>query len=192
MLAFREATHTYTLDGRVLPSVSQVLRQVVDFSRVPPEILERKRQIGVALHAAIELGDDLDPDSLDELVVPFYSAWRRFMDDTGYKPRLNEHPIYSVKYNYAGKPDTVGKLGRREALIDYKSAWDLHPATGLQTAAYLNGLWEMDLCDRDLPRFALQLRHNGTYRLEPLTDPNDFSVFLSLLSLWNWKQRHGI
>jgi hypothetical protein len=192
MLTFAAETHQYRWDNRIVPSVTQVLQQVQDFSMVALEVLERKRQIGVALHAAIEMGDELDPDSLDELVVPFYRAWRSFMADTGYKPRLNEQPIYSVKYNYAGKPDTVGKLGRREALIDYKSAWDLHPATGPQTAAYLNGAYEMDLCDRDLPRFALQLRHNGTYRLEPLTDPNDFSVFLSMLSIYNWKKRHGI
>lgn len=192
MLTFDAATHTYAYAGKPVPGVTMVLSQVQDFSMVALEVLKRKQQIGTALHQAIEYGDDLDPDTLDELVVPYYGAWRKFMVDTGYQPLRNEQQIYSPRYGYAGTFDTIGRLGRRDVLIDYKSAWDLHPAVGLQTSAYLNAAAEMQICEPSLLRFALQLRGNGTYRLEPLTDPTDFSVFLALLSLWNWRQRHGL
>lgn len=192
MLAFDAEKHEYTWDGRVVPGVTRVLDQVQDFSMVAAEVLERKRQIGKALHEAIDLGDELDPDTLDELVVPYYGAWRKFMDETGFKPLCSEQRIYSNRYGYAGTLDTIGKLNHRSTLIDYKSAWDLHPATGPQTAAYLNGAAEMEICDRSLPRYALQLRRDGTYRLEPLTDPNDLAVFLAMLSIFNWRKRHGI
>ena len=84
-LQFDEATHTYTLAGRVIPSVTQILKQVVDFSMVAPDILERKCAIGSVLHMAIALdhADDLDYDSLDASVLPYFEAWRKFVADMG-------------------------------------------------------------------------------------------------------------
>ena len=65
-LVYDDDAHTYTLAGRVIPSVTQILKQVVDFSMVAPDILERKCAIGSVLHMAIALdhADDLDYDSL--------------------------------------------------------------------------------------------------------------------------------
>lgn len=192
MLEFDAVAHAYTWSGRPVPGVTRVLQLVQDFSMVPAELLARKQQIGTALHAAIELGDDLDPDSLDPLVEPYYDAWSRFMVDTGFQPVHNEIRIFSARHTYAGTLDTIGVLKRRECLIDYKSSWELHPAVGPQTAAYLNGAYEMKVCPPDLPRYALQLRRDRSYRLEPLTEASDFAVFLSLLNIHNWRKRHGI
>ncbi|MCA8411575.1 hypothetical protein LGN03_08970 [Burkholderia multivorans] len=40
-------------------------------------------------------------------------------------------------------------------------------------------------------RYGLGLRADGTYRLVPYTDKSDWSVFLSLLTLRNWKEKYG-
>ena len=62
-MVFDEVAHAYFLDGKQLPSVTQLLKFVVSFDFVPPDVLEAKRQLGVAVHKACEL---LDEDDLDE------------------------------------------------------------------------------------------------------------------------------
>ena len=84
-LQFDAAAHQYTLNGRRIPSVTQILGQVVDFSMVPPDILERKCAIGQALHNAIalEIENDLDHDSIDAAVLGYFIGWRKFVADMG-------------------------------------------------------------------------------------------------------------
>ena len=45
-LTFDEAAHEYRLDGRRLPSVTQLLAPLVDYSKVPRETLERAQALG--------------------------------------------------------------------------------------------------------------------------------------------------
>jgi len=69
---FDAATHTYTAGGVRVPSVTQVLKLLPlgpDFSRVDPDVLERKRQLGNLVHdacAILDEGDDLDWGALGE------------------------------------------------------------------------------------------------------------------------------
>ena len=41
-------------------------------------------------------------------------------------------------------------------------------------------------------RFGLQLRKDGTYRLQPFEDREDFSVFLACLTTHTWKEKHDV
>jgi hypothetical protein len=41
-----------------------------------------------------------------------------------------------------------------------------------------------------LDRFALGLRPDGTYRLQPYSDPLDWQCFLSHVTIHNWKAKH--
>lgn len=38
------------------------------------------------------------------------------------------------------------------------------------------------------PRTAIELHNNGTWKPFPFTDPKDFSLFLSILAVHNWKK----
>lgn len=200
-LEFDKATHHYTLDGRTVPHVTGALRVLQDYAGVPRDVLERKAEIGDAVHYATELvdADDLDDATLPEVLRGYVAGYRAFLRDTGFTPEFSECRVYSSTYGYAGTFDRIGKFAHLRgckpawrALIDLKATYTILPAVGPQTAAYERAWNEQN---RDMPiqrRFAVQLKADGTYNLHACTDASDWSVFLSALTLWNWKQRHNI
>lgn len=193
MLTFKPDTHEYFWDGQPVPSVTRILQQVVDYSGIPQEVLERKRQIGDAVHRAIalDLAHDLDEESVVEPWAPYFRAWHRFLVENGFETTLFEHRVYHRKYGYAGTLDLWGRVKGQYVLLDIKTGSDIHPAAALQTAAYAEALQAQDGLGTDC-RYALHLKPDGTYELHPFKERTDFNVFLSLLSLFNWKRRHNL
>lgn len=192
---FDAETHTYTVNGKVVPSVTQVLKPAYDFSAVPPDVLERKRQIGVATDRAITLwlNKELDESSIVEPWAGYFQGWLKFWSESGLtdadvaevQPIL-AHPVMAL----AGTPDLVLRLGEW-AVVDVKTANAHHPAWALQTAGYkelLNAQSERQ--DRVQKRFALRLRPDGTYRLDEHTDKSDWLAFLSFWNVYRWLQTH--
>lgn len=183
-LSFDEATHTYTVGGRVVPSVTQIL-EVVDRGlwRVRPEVLEAARQLGTAVHKTTELydTDDLDESSVAPQVAPYLAAWKKFRAETGFVPAAIELRLHHPVYGYCGTLDRTGVLRDRLALIDIKSgsSW---PSHGPQTAAYAEAFSAQE-GERVEDRFACYLREDGSYRLVPHTEKADWSVFLACLTI---------
>lgn len=191
MLTFDEASHTYTWDGIKIPSVTTVLSPLVDYSMVHPEVLERGRQLGSAVHRMTELYDldDLDETSLQPVMLKYLDAWKKFREDTNFVPDTIEKRMYHPIHRYCGTSDRTGVIRGKKAVIDIKKMMSLGPVIGVQLAAYqaMHNLEQEGITHR----YALGLRPDGTYRLEPYTDPSDFAVFLSLLTIKNWKAKHG-
>ena len=106
-IEYRDETHQYFVNGVEFPSVSTVLSIMADFSRVPRETLQFKRQVGKAVHKAIELGDELDPDSVDESIAGYLQSWRKFLETRPLVVIASERIVYSLKYRYAGRLDLV-------------------------------------------------------------------------------------
>lgn len=189
-LTFDEAAHEYRLDGRRLPSVTQLLAPLVDYSKVPRETLERAQALGTAVHRMTELydNDDLDEESLSDELRPYLASWLRFRTECQFEPVTIEHRMSHPLYHYAGTSDRTGIIKGRLAVVDLKKMMVLGPHIGPQLAAYeklhqAEGLKVLD-------RFALGLRPDGTYRLQPYTDPLDWQCFLSHLTIHNWKTKH--
>jgi hypothetical protein len=193
-IAFDPSRHVYRLEGAIVPNVTRVLEDVYDWEAVAAERLERKRQIGQAVHAAIvlDLCGDLDERSLDPQIVGYFEAWRRLLREKRFACRLKECPVGSWRYRYAGTFDLAGEMSGSDALLEVKTSATLSPAAALQTAAYAYAAAEMDLLGSQTKRFALHLGSDGAYRLEPHTGKNDFAVFLACLSRHNWCARHGL
>jgi len=201
-LSFDAARHEYRVAGRVVPSVTQILAPLYDFASIPPGVLERKRQIGDAVHAAIALeamGEELDPESIDPEIVGYLDGWRSFVRERHYTPILSEAKVYHRALRYAGTLDGAGTLdaggkdGRVTALLDAKATYELHPAVGPQTAAYLAAAHDCGLLPKTVKaRYALHLRPDGTYGLDQLSEASDFAVFQSALTLLNFKRRHNL
>ncbi|WP_042299090.1 hypothetical protein [Paraburkholderia kururiensis] len=198
MLEFDEPTHTYRLDGRIVPSVTRLLdsARLIDLSGIPPETLERKRLIGSAVHKACELDDlgVLDESSIAPVIEPYFSAYRKFKRETGFVPLLIEHRVAHPALGYAGTLDRTGLVLDVPEQIDLKTTSALSPAVGVQTAAYEAALYSDPSYDgpRNLGRKALQLRNDGTYRLETYKDPRDFAVFAALATVYHWKEKNNV
>lgn len=197
-LEFDEATHIYRLNGRIVPSVTQLMDSagLISFEGIPPAVLERKKLIGSAVHKACELDDlgVLDEATVGEVIAPYLAAYRRFKRETAFVPMLIEARVAEPILGYAGTLDRTGIIRGEPGQIDLKTTAALSPAVGVQTAAYERALYADPSYDgpRNLARHALQLRDDGTYRLETYKDPRDFSVFAALATVHHWKEKHHV
>lgn len=189
-MQFDAATHTYSVDGKRVPSVTQIVAPLYDFSMVADELMRLAQERGSAVHLATELHDcdDLDEESLDPQLIPYLNAYKRFRAETGFVPELIEHQIHDSISSYAGTIDRFGTLNKTSVLIDIKACSSLHKAVGVQLAAYQSGLAKDGI--KALARYALQLRKDGTYRLQRYADPNDLPTFHALLTVQRFKEKN--
>ena len=195
MLTFDPVLHRYAIDGVVLPSVTQILQACgcYDFSMVPRDVLEHKREIGKALHLAVAL--DIDNDLVEESVHPevlgYLRSWRSFRADLGLTDAdfgYIEQPLAHHTYRFAGTPDMTLFMEKAWGVLDLHTAADLHPAWALQTAAYkelvnTNAKKGQSKVQR---RWALRLAENGTYKLDEHQDRSDLAIFLAMYSVRQW------
>lgn len=197
MLTFDPVTHSYAVDGVALPSVTQILASsgCYDFSMVPRDVLEHKRQIGNALHIAValDINNDLVEESVHPAVIGYLRAWRAFRADTGIHEAdfgEIEKPLAHHTYRYAGTPDMTVHLENAWSVLDLKTAADLHPAWALQTAAYkelvnANAQKGQSKVSR---RWSLRLYEKGTYDLDEHQDRSDLAVFLAMYTAHQWRE----
>ncbi|MGB8422232.1 hypothetical protein [Paraburkholderia sp.] len=190
-LVFDEGAHSYAVDGRKVPGVTSLLAPLVDYSMISREVMERAQQLGTAVHRMTELhdNDDLDEDSLSDELRPYLDGWKKFRAECQFEPITIEKKLYHPMFRYAGTSDRTGMVKGRLAVIDIKKMMTLGPVIGVQLAAYqelhkADGLAVVD-------RYALGLRPDGSYRLQPYRDMLDWQCFLSLLTQRNWSIKNG-
>lgn len=201
-LQFDADLHRYTLDGRQLPSVTEILRPVTEheYRGVDRDVMERAALLGTAVHKLIELdiAGTLDEDALDDSLRQYLAQWRQFRAQSGFVPVLNEHRVHSGRYGYAGTIDLFGVLNSDAALIDAKRTAAVPRSVGPQTAGYEQAIREslpdaVARCvsgpgDGHINRYALHLTPER-WRLVPQRDPNDLRVFLASLTLHNYLEK---
>lgn len=194
-LEFEQSTHTYTLDGAHVPSVTQVLDPLLELEGIPAHLLEAARVLGTNAHIACDLmvRGRLDWAALDPALRPYVEGECNFLADTGFVVIASELRVASARLGCAGTLDLKGSLNGALAIIDRKTTSVLPPTVGPQTAAYE----EFDRAERggrQRKRFCLQLgpQFARGYKLHPLTDSRDYSWFLSALNLYRFREIYGI
>ena len=186
--------HRYWLGTRQLPGVTATLQDagLVDFSGVPPDVLEEARVRGTETHRATALDDagQLDETTLAENVRPRLAAWRAFRAEREFEPILIEHLVYSARHGFAGTLDRVGIVPpSTTVLLDLKATYVIPRSVGPQTAAYQIAYEEAGNDAMPITeRWCVHLRGDGRYKVHPLTDPMDRAVWLAALTLARWKE----
>lgn len=188
MLTFDEATHTYRYGDVVVPNVTRILDPLTDWSRIRPDVLERKRQIGTAVHKACELDDlgTLDDESVDPLIRGYLNAYRKFTREMRPQWYAIEERLFHNMHQYAGTLDRYGTVLDEESLVDIKSG-DHLKVHHLQLSAY-RGAYKP--ATNNCKRATLHLNADGTYkyRVDTTDHARNMAVFLSALNLWRWQQ----
>lgn len=187
MLTFDPKDHVYSLDGKILPSVTQALNVVPASFFCSGTVLAEAQERGTHVHAATAYDDEraLDEASVRPEIMLYCMAWRKFRAQTGFVPVVIEKIGANRKYGYAGTLDRIGTVGNRTWLVDIKTGVpDLR--TCLQTAAYAE-LDEIKAAFPKLDRYAVELRDDGTFRMsEQYKSAQDFAVFLAFLKVYNF------
>lgn len=201
---YDEAKRAHQVNGLPTPSVTQILRITgvsADFSHVDPIVLDRKRQIGQAVHAATHYFDegDLDAQTLAPEVEPYLEAWRRFRLEREFVPDLLETVVYSLAAHYIGRFDRLGYVGGLPVLLDIKIGDPDAASADLQTAGYLFALLEERphvVGGKEIARWSVQLTEDGRYRLRQYpragrTSRQDRADFLALARAVNLRQERS-
>lgn len=195
MLTFDEIKHEYRWNGQVVPGVTSLLSPLSDYSFVNPQVLADAAQFGRDVHLACEFYDQgtLDESALHADLRPYLDAWVKFLHETGFVVQMCEQKVYHHQLGYAGTLDREGTLDE-EAVIDIKTVTTLMPATGPQLFAYESALISQPNWGgpKKLKKFAVQLKEDGNYKLKEYEDKADWSAFVSLLNIHQWKRNHNI
>lgn len=192
MTLTRDDAHVYRVDGRIVKSVTQILKAAGVYELGgSPEQLEYSRWLGRHVHAATQFDDegDLNESALDPVITPYLDAWRAFKSDVRFTVTANEQFVYSDEFDYAGQLDRLGLMYGRLSLLDLKTGAQQR-ATGLQLSAYHRALPKSIRAGIE-GRFALHL-HPGNgrrpYTLIPYKERTDFAVFQAAMNLARWKE----
>lgn len=122
---YDEETRIHTLDGKVIPSVSNIVGTLsMDYSKAHPGKLAHKKDLGIAFHECIRLflSNDLEEDSIDEDLIKPFAQFREFWLEDEFKGLplpasiAIEHPFCNEKLKYCGKPDLVTE----DCIYDWK------------------------------------------------------------------------
>lgn len=188
-LHFDHAAHAYTYLGRPLISVTQALKEagLIDDRWYTSEAALRGTYIHEAC-AMLNRGAELHPDSLCGYEGEVH-AYRCFLADTGYEPRLTEQIVMSTAHCVAGKIDSLGPLFGCLKVVDCKSG-DYEPWHELQITAYSRMDYPQDMTPTG--GVLLYLREDGTYRLREVDTLVNWYPWLSALGVASWKREHGI
>jgi hypothetical protein len=187
MLAFNEAKHEYSHGDRVVPSVTQILKEVgiIDDRFFTDDARERGSAVHKTIEAYIKYGDE----GCHPLLAGYLGAYRRF--EAELRPEIIESEsllFYSQGgIHYAGTGDIFCILDHQLTYLDFKTGgkdkWH-----ALQTAAYSEAYWQQS--GRPvLRRGSLYLEGDGTYRLNFHDNQTDAAVFLAAAAIVNWKRQ---
>jgi hypothetical protein len=203
-LDFEPQTHTYRVDGQIVPSVTRLLDEAgltVDYTAVPYRVREHARQRGLHVDSACDLYDegDLDWASVHPECVGYVESWARFCAEEGYEPVVGQVPLYHP-LGFAGTADSFGRLNGQWVVLERKATARMSPLYGLQLAGYSQAPYAAPTGGGPLhpvpwgtpARLGVQLKRDGSYLVVPYDDATDLSAFLGVVALARWRAlRHG-
>ena len=192
-LVFEEEKHQYFWQGNLVPSVTQILDDVglwPDYSVLDPWYADR----GSKVHKAVALWEKgrLSEDVLDDQIVPYLESYKLWKEFTKYEPEIIEVPAYSLSFNFAGTPDSFGKVSEdspvfwwRDVVLDLKCG-PFNIFFGFQLAGYsiiTEQHWKWK-------RVSLHLQNDGSIAKHRVhDDPDDFHIFKSAVTVYHAKRR---
>jgi len=176
---FDPGTHTYSMGGRIIPSVTQIIKAAGLYPSNTwgsPEDMLR----GTNAHTAIQyhIEGNLDEDALDPLLKPYLDGYKKFVAESNFLAQHSETLVFSDTYSFAGTIDIIGELNGESFVIDIKTGGP-DPAYRIQTAAYKLASGSNMAVSGVTGRACLYLAKDGTYKLEEHKAREDVTVFLS-------------
>lgn len=119
-LEYEDDTHTYIVDGLIVPSVTQILStKYNDYAGVSKSVLDNAGKLGTAMHKAIELFETTGQED-DSIELRNYKFLKRHYNWTNI---ANEVPIIyeqDGKVLFAGRLDQVIEIDGVLGINDFK------------------------------------------------------------------------
>ncbi len=118
---FNEEKHEYSYGGKQLPSVTTVIKEILNIEYPDYAIYHATR--GTYVHKAIELWFKgvLDFETVDEAVKPYLDSFIKFQEKAKIEPVILEERFADKNISFAGTVDIVGKVKGKTYLFDIKT-----------------------------------------------------------------------
>ena len=170
MLTFNAEDHSYWLDDRSIPSVTEIIRflNVDIMTTANREMRNAAAERGTRIHEACTVYD-FDPDAeVDGDIAGYVKAYADFKRDY----RIKEWGLFEAMLDvfwFAGTIDRYGEIDGIPTVLDIKTGSKLHMKThSIQLAAYADLL---RLNGYEVKQGAiLHLKNNGEYSLKLIPD----------------------
>ena len=103
-LVFNEIKHQYSVNGLVLPSVTQILKPISSeiYDLIDSNVLEKAAAKGTLVHYATELYDLYGIEEIDEENKGYLEAYKRFKNDYQVEVLEVEKQLFHPTLYYAG------------------------------------------------------------------------------------------
>lgn len=208
---FDEETHVYTVNGKKVPSVSEILAPLSAerYAEINPATLRQAALKGTAVHEATEIIDYGGEPEIEPETMGYINAYVDFLRDYFPTWEMIERIVPAYRFLPEGYPDednvmfcgTVDRYGtidKKKCVVDIKTyasmTTDSLISASCQTAMYRAALWEQEQ-EADIKRYVLHLKKDGNYRLIDLDKFdrergfNSPGVAWRLYEVWDAKER---
>lgn len=193
---FDETTHTYTLGGVELPSVTRIIRYLaVDkANNADPNMALIARERGSAVHEATVMYDYSGeiPDDFPAEYAPYLEAYVQFCHDYRPKWELIERQMGSATLGFAGTLDRFGVIDDKLCILDIKTSYKVDiPSLSAQLSAYsklLKKEFPLYKCE-SIDLYGLQLMRTGKYRLYRCDWLGGATLFKDCLEIYEMMER---
>lgn len=127
MIQFDEALHEYRINGRRIPSVSEIVRHTAgnQYSEVPAFVLKRASEFGTDVHLMIELfnATGIIREQDDPRKLHCLNEWIRLAEEIEI---VASEQMVHFNERYCGTFDAIGLYKGQLVLIDYKTTSKIH------------------------------------------------------------------
>jgi hypothetical protein len=187
---FDEASHIYTLNGKRLPSVTQVLSIVENWDGIPPRALEKAKVRGNFIHKAVSLllEENLDLSSVPAEYAGAIDGMSNFLKLGEISPASYDCIVHHAELGFAGSYDMLAYYENSLDLFEFKASDQVPKTAGPQAEAYKRCIVAAGLPVKNRYCVHLHAKHKLGFKLFPLKDSQgDWNLFLSALNCWRFK-----
>lgn len=188
-LTFDENKHQYSVNGLVLPSVTQIMKPLTQelYANIDHKTLNAAASRGKSVHYATELYDTFGVEEIEEENKGYLAAYKKFKQDYSVKILEVEKQLFHPLLYYAGTLDRIVEINGKRVLLDIKTTEKVHKnlveiqVSAYQEMALKNGI-EVDSLA------VLKLNADGTYQFVYLN--NNIDMFMYLYKIHMFKKRY--
>lgn len=188
-LDFIESTHTYTLYGQKIPSVTQLMTPLSSavYGGINTDVLNKAAERGTEVHQAAENYANFGIEDISPERRGYFDGFREWFDEVKPVVVSTEFKTYHKYLIYAGTVDLLAYINGKLYVIDYKTTSVIEKMlTRVQLEAY-----KQALISHGIPvegKAILHLRPDGTAKLREYDadDTEAWDVFGSLVNVNNF------
>ena len=185
MIQFDKVNHIYTVENKILPSVNQIINDVLGIEYFDSQVMRDACQRGTDVHhytEQIDLGW-IDIEEVPEEYQGYCEAWEKFKKKHNVRFEEVEQRHHYMKM-FAGTPDRKGWITIND--VEYKAVFDIKTGQINKNHGLQIGGYTLFYEPESLVSIAVKLNDNGTFEVYQFEDLSE--NFYSMFKVWEFKQ----